>query len=120
MRRLIERLLVIGLTLGGLAYSQRLDLANVHGVDISGSPLGFIQAAVAIAVILFAVIPAFLSVFDGRRMPAMLVIGELVGALLLFGASERVLHESVHANIVGTGDARVLAVRASATMEVVE
>jgi hypothetical protein len=131
MRRFIERLLLVGTAAGGTVYGERLtrellsvvsrlDPAHVHGVNISGSPLGFIQAAVAAAVILFAVIPAIFSVFDGRKMPATLVIGELVAALLLFGASERVLHDSVHAHIVGTGDARVLAVRASATTEVVE
>jgi hypothetical protein len=134
MRRLIERILIIGTTLGGVAYGERLvrgalsmlarlDLAHLHGIEISGSALGFIQAAIAAAVIVFAAIPALLSVFDvfdGRKVPVKLVVGELVAALLLFGASERVLHDSVHAHIVGTGEARVLAVRASATTEAVE
>jgi hypothetical protein len=134
MRRLIERLLIVGLALGGVAYGERvvrevlsmvarLDPAHVHGVNISGSPLGFIEAAIAAAVIALAVIPAITSVFevfDGRKVPATLVIGELVAALLLFGASERVLHESVHACIVATSEGKVLAVRASATTEVVE
>lgn len=131
MARLIERILIVVTALCGLVYGERLvrmtlsmvaglDPSHLHGVEITGSALGFAQAGIAVAVILFAVVPAVLSVFDGRRMPASLIIGELVAALLLFGASERVLHESVHAHIVGTGDARVLAVRASATTEVVE
>ena len=134
MRRFIERLLIVGITLGGVAYGERLvrgmlatvarlDPAHLHGIELTGSALGFTQAAIAGAVILFAVVPAILSafeVFDGRKMPATLVVGELVAALLLLGASERVLHDSVHAHIVGTGDTRVLAVQASATMEAVE
>jgi hypothetical protein len=95
----------------------------VHGVEITGSALGFAQAFIAVAVILFAVVPAILSVFeafDGRKMHAKLVLGELIAALLLFGASGRVLHESVHARIVGTGDTRVLAVWAAVTTEAVE
>ena len=131
MARLIERFLVVSAALCGLVYGERLvrmtlstlarlDPSHLHGIEITGSVLGFTQAGVAVAVIVFAVVPAILSVFDGRKAPATLVIGELVAALLLFGASERVLHESVHAHIVGTGDARVLAVRASATTEVVE
>jgi hypothetical protein len=48
------------------------------------------------------------------------VVGELVAALLLLGASQHVLRQSVHARIVGTGQARVLALRASATTEAVE
>ena len=131
MARFIERILIVATAVCGIVYAERvgravlstiarLDAANVHGVEITGSVLGFTQAGIAAAVILFAVVPAILSVFDGRKLPATLVIGELVAALLLFGASERILHDSVHAHIVGTGDARVLAVRASATTEVVE
>lgn len=131
MARLFERLTIVCTVLCGLVYGERLvrmtmsvlarlDAAHLHGIEITGSAAGFIQAGIAVAVILFAVVPAILSVFDGRKVPVTLVIGELVAALLLFGASERVLHESVHARIVGTGDARVLAVRASAITEVVE
>jgi len=131
MARLIERILIVATALGGLVYGERLvrmtlslvarlDPSHLHGVEVTGSVLGFTQAGIAAAVILFAVVPAILSIFDGRKMPATLIIGELVAALLLFGASERVLHDSVHAHIVGTGHARVLAVRASATTEVVE
>jgi len=131
MRRFIERLLIVCTALGGIAYGERLiravlssihrlDAAHLHGVEITGSALGFTQAGIAAAVVLFAVVPAMLSVFDGRKMPATLVIGELVAALLLFGASERVLHESVHVRIVGTGDTRVLAVQALVPTEAVE
>jgi hypothetical protein len=131
MRRLIERSVIVSVALGGVAYGERLvrdvlsvvgrlDLSHLHGVEITGSALGFVQAGIAVAVIVFAVVPAIFSVFDGRKMPATLVIGELVAALLLFGASERVLHDSVHAHIVGSGDTRVLALQASAIMEVVE
>jgi hypothetical protein len=142
VRRFVERLLIVATAVGGVAYGERLvratlstvarlDAAHLHGVEITGSALGFIQAGIAAAAILFAVVPALLSVFDvfdGRKVPATLIMGEIVAALLLFGASERILHESVHARIVGTGDARVLAVRAavgtsigvSATTEAVE
>lgn len=131
MRRFIERLLIVGLTLGGVAYGERvarevlavlarLDPAHLHGVEITGSALGLTQAVIATAVILLAVVPAMLSLFDRRKMPASLIIGELVAALLLFGASERVLRESVHARIVATPEGKVLAVRASATTEAVE
>jgi len=124
MARLFERLLIVCTVLCGTVYGERLiRVAHVHGVEITGSALGFAQAFIAVAVILFAVVPAILSVFeafDGRKMHAKLVLGELIAALLLFGASGRVLHESVHARIVGTGDTRVLAVRASVTTEVVE
>jgi hypothetical protein len=129
--RALERLLILCVAVGGLVYGERLahtavsmlariDPANVHGVIVSGSALGFTQAAIATAVILFGVVPAFLSLFDGRRRAVGLLVGELVAALLLLGASQRVLHASVHARIVGTGAARVLAVRAAATMEAVE
>ncbi len=124
MARLFERLLIVCTVLCGTVYGERLiRVAHVHGVEITGSALGFAQAFIAVAVILFAVVPAILSVFeafDGRKMHAKLVLGELIAALLLFGASGRVLHDSVHARIVGTGDTRVLAVRASVTTEVVE
>jgi len=124
MRRLLERLLVVGTALGGIAYGERLwrgvlsmlarlDPVHLHGVEITGSALGFTQAAIAIAVILFAVVPAILSVFDGRKMPTTLVVGELVAALLLFGASERVLQESVHVHAS-------MVARAGVTMETVE
>jgi hypothetical protein len=95
----------------------------LHGIEFSGSALGFTQAAIAVAVILCAVVPAIGSVieaFTRRKTSMKLIIGELVVALILLGASGRVLHDSVHAHIVGTGDGRVLAVRASATTEVVE
>jgi hypothetical protein len=133
--RLIERLLIVCVVLCGIAYGERLahetmtllarlDPAHLHGIVISGSALGFVQASIAMGVIAFAVIPAILSVFegrvDGRRIPVRLVVGELVAALLLLGASEQVLHRSVHAHIVGMGGSRVLAVQASATTEVVE
>ncbi|HTD62941.1 MAG TPA: hypothetical protein VK679_19940 [Gemmatimonadaceae bacterium] len=134
MARVFERLILVCTLLYGMVYGERLiravlltisrlDAAHLHGVEITGSALGFTQAGIAAAVVLFAVVPAILSVFDafdGRKMPATLVVGELVAALLLFGASGRVLHESVHARIVGTGDTRVLAVRASVTTEAVE
>jgi len=124
MARLFERLLIVCTVLCSTVYGERLiRVAHVHGVEITGSALGFAQAFIAVAVILCAVVPAILSVFeafDGRKMHAKLVLGELIAALLLFGASGRVLHESVHARIVGTGDTRVLAVRASVTTEVVE
>jgi hypothetical protein len=124
MARLFERLLIVFTILCGIVYGARLiRVAHVHGVEITGSALGFAQACIAVAVILLAVVPAILSVleaFDGRKTHAKLVLGELVAALLLFGASGHVLRQSVHAHIVGTGDARVLAVRASATTEVVE
>jgi hypothetical protein len=124
--RFIERALVLCVAVCGIVYSERvvrmtlstvtrIDPSHLHGVEITGSALGVIQAGIAAAVILFAVVPAILSVFDGRKLPAALVIGELVAALLLFGVSERVLHDSVHAHIVSRGDGRVLAVRASAT-----
>jgi hypothetical protein len=131
MSRLIERLVIVCTALCGIVYGERLvrstlsmiarlDPAHVHGVIVSGSALGFVQAGIAIGVIVCAVIPALLSLFDGRRAPAGLVVGELVTALLLFGASQQVLRQSVHARIVGTGQARVLAVQASATLEAVE
>jgi len=134
MARLFERLVLVCTVIGGIVYGERLvrgilsiisrlDAAHLHGVEITGSAMGFTKAGIAVAVVLFAAVPAFLSAFDGfdrRKMPATLVVGELVAALLLLGVSERVLHESVHARIVGTGDARVLAVRASATTEAVE
>jgi hypothetical protein len=133
MARFLERLALVCTALLGLVYGERLvrsaiaiiarlDPAHVHGVIVTGSALGFIQAGIAAAVVMFAVVPALLSVFDGpsRRMPAGLVVGELVAALLLLGASQHVLRQSVHARIVGTGQARVLALRASATTEAVE
>jgi hypothetical protein len=129
--RLIERLLIVSTALCGIVYGERLvraalsivsrvDPTHVHGVVISGSALGFTQAAIAVGVIACGVVPAILSLFDGHKMPARLVVGELVAALLLLGASEQVLQRSVHARIVGTGDARVLALQASATTEAVE
>ena len=134
MARFFERFFIVCTVICGIVYGEhlvravlsivtRLDAAHLHGVEITGSALGFTQAGIAAAVVLFAVVPAILSVFDvfeKRKMPAALVVGELVAALLLLGASERVLHESVHARIVGTGDTRVLAVRASVTTEAVE
>jgi hypothetical protein len=98
----------------------------LNGIEITGSALGFTQAGVAVAVILCAVVPAIVSVleaFTRRKTSMKLAIGEFIAALLLFGASAGVLRDSVHAHIVGTGDGRVLAVRASAasaTTEVVE
>jgi hypothetical protein len=129
--RLIERILVACVALCGIAYGEhiardtiallaRLDPAHLHGVVVSGSALGFVEAAIAVGVIVCGVIPAMASLFDSRRAPARLIIGELVAALLLFGASEQVLHRSVHAHIVGTGGSRVLAVQAAAIREVVE
>lgn len=109
MASLIERLLVVCTA-----------VTHLHGIEITGSAFGFIQAGVAVTVMLFAVVPAVLSVFDRRKLPAILIVGELVAGLLLFGASERMLHESVHAHIVGTGDTRVLALRASVIPEAVE
>ena len=124
MARVFERLIIVCTVLCGTVYGERiLRVAHVHGVEITGSPLGFAQACIAVAVIVFAAIPAMLSVFDtfdGRKRHAKLVLGELIAALLLFGASGHVLRQSVHARIVGTGDTRVLAVRASVTTEVVE
>lgn len=98
-------------------------MAPFTGIEFSGSALGFTQAAVAVAVIVCAVVPALGSALEAltkRKTSMRLIIGELVVALILLSASGRVLHDSVHARIVGTGDGRVLAVRASATMEVVE
>ena len=129
--RLLERLLIVAIVVAGLVYGERLaheaiamvahiDVAHVHGVSLSGSALGFAQAAIACGAIIFGVVPAFVSLFDGRRFRAKLMLGQLVAALLLLGASEQVLQHSVHARIVGTGEARVLALRASTTMEVVE
>jgi len=98
-------------------------MVPLSGIEITGSALGFTQAGIAVAVILLAVVPATVSVlegFTGRKTSVKLLIGELIAAILLFGASAGVLRDSVHAHIVGTGDGRVLAVRASATTEVVE
>jgi hypothetical protein len=131
MARLIERLAIVCTALCGIVYGERLvrttvsmvarlDPTHLHGVIVTGSALGFVQAGIAVAVIVVAVVPALLSLFDARRMPAGLVVGELVAALLLFGASQQVLRQSVHARIVGTGQARVLALQASATPEAVE
>ncbi len=129
--RFVERLLMLCVAACGLAYGEhlvhtalsviaRLDPTHVHGVIVTGSALGFVQAGIAAVGILFGVGPAVLSIFDSRRMPAALVLGELVAALLLLGASEQVLHESVHARIVGAGHTRVLALSASTTREEVE
>ncbi|HZS59031.1 MAG TPA: hypothetical protein VFA43_07155 [Gemmatimonadaceae bacterium] len=99
----------------------------LHGIEITGTALGFTQASIAIAVILCAVVPALgsvVEVFVGQKKPMQtpikFALGELIVALILFSASGRVLHDSIHAHIVGTGDERVLAVRASATTEVVQ
>lgn len=129
--RFIERLLILCVAACGLAYGERLvhtalsviarlDPTHVHGLIVTGSTLGFVQAGIAVAGILFGVGPAILSIFDSRRMPAALVLGELVAALLLLGASGQVLHQSLHARIVGAGHARVIALRASTTKEEVE
>jgi hypothetical protein len=98
-------------------------MTHLNGIEITGSALGFTQAAIALAVILLAVVPAIVSVLQavtGRKTSMKFAIGEFIAALLLFGASAGVLRDSVHAHIVGTGDGRVLAVRASATTEIVE
>ena len=95
----------------------------LSGIEITGSAPGFTQAGIAVAVILCAVVPAVVSVLEGftaRKASVKLLIGELIAAILLFGASAGVLRDSVHAHIVGTGDGRVLAVTASVTTEVVE
>lgn len=131
MARFVERLVAVCTVLFGMVYGERvigstvsaiarIDPAHLHGVTITGSAFGIVQAAIATAAIVFAVLPAIASIFDRRKMPATLLLGELVAAMLLFGASQHVLRESIHARIVGTGDARVLAVRASAPVEVVE
>jgi len=129
--RFIERVLILCVAVCGIVYGEhlfhttvavlaRLDPTHVHGLIVTGTAFGFVQAGIAAAGIIFGVIPAVLSLFDGRRTPAALVVGELVAALLLLGASEHVLHQSVHARIVGAGHARVIALSASTTVEVVE
>jgi hypothetical protein len=129
--RFVERLLIQCVAACGVAYGERLvhtalvavarlDPTHVHGLIVTGSAFGFVQAGIAVAGILFGAGPAVLSLFDGRRMPASLILGELVAALLLLGASEHVLQQSVHARIVGEGHARVIALSASTTVEAVE
>ena len=131
MARLLERLLIIAVAALGLVYGERVlhttlaviarvDPAHIHGLIVSGSALGFVQAGLATLGILFGVVPVIGSLFDRHRAPTALIVGELVAALLLLGASQHLLRQSVHANIVGAGSSRVLALSASTPVEAVE